>query len=191
MKKFLSITLAIFILVVSLASCQSQNNENDCPEQTPVEAGFGGSSGCEPVEWTALYCAYRFDNCVLDSEEIKFTIYFGASLGQPRDNEAETPIYVRLRNDDGKEIILHEFTADEIFTEEYACNYDIDAKRKVFNHSEEIILTEEILTKDKGHIAVQIEHVYEEGRRNHGTSAAGFFYKIENGKVRVSTLAIY
>ena len=188
MKKILSITLAVFILLVSLVSCQSPNN--NCPEQTPVEAGFVLSSGCGPVVWTALHCAYRFDNCVLDGEEIKFTIYFGISLDQPRDNEAETPIYVRLRNDDGKEIILHEFTVDEIFTEEYACNYDIDAKRMVFNHSEEIILTEEILTKDKGHIAVQIEHVYEEGKLNYGDTAAGFFYKIENGKVRVSTLRI-
>ncbi len=190
MKKFLSITLATFILLVGLASCQSPDNENDCPEQTTVEAGFSGSNGCVE-EWTALYCAYRFDNCIYDSKEIKFTLYFGASLPQPRDNEAKTPIYVKLRNNDGKEIILHEFTVDEILTEEYSCNYDIDAKRKVFNHSEEIVLTEEILTKDNGHITVQIEHAYEEGKRNHGTSAVGFNYKIENGKVRISSKQNY
>lgn len=195
MKRILSITLAVFILLVSLVSCQSPNN--NCPEQTPVEAGFGDRSSIPsgalvpPSVWTGLFCAYRFDNCVYDSKNIKFNIFFSAvDRNMIEKNVASTPVYVKIKNSTGKEIILHEFTLDEIYVDKYSMHRDENGKR-VYHYSEEFTLTEELLSNDKGYVTIEIIQPYEEGKHCYGDSRVSFYYKVENGKVRVSTLRIY
>ena len=197
MKKYLSITLAVFILLVSLASCQAPNNEDDCPEQTIVEAGFGDRSSVPsgaqvpPSEWTGLFCAYRFDNCVYDSKNINFNIFFSAvDRYIIEENVASTPIYVKIKNNTGKEIILHEFTLDEIYVDKYSMHRDEKGKW-VYHYSEELTLTEELLSNDKGYVTIEIRQSHQEGKQCYGGSFVRFYYKIENGKVRISSKQNY
>ena len=197
MKRILSITLAAFILLVSLASCQAPNNENDCPEQAIVEAGFGDRSSIPsgaqvpPSVWTGLFCAYRFDNCVYDSKNIKFNIFFSAvDRYIIEENVASTPVYVKIRNSTGTEIILHEFTLDEIYVDKYSMHRD-ENKRLVYNYSEEFTLTEELLSNDKGYVTIEIIQPRQEGKHCYGGSSVRFYYKVENDKVLISSKQNY
>lgn len=184
MKKIISLAL-IMMAIVSLSSCGAPASQDDS------YVGEGGGNN-NVQEWAALFCTYSFEKSEYKIEDAFFTLYFGAALDSREFGisgdmvESQKPIVVRMRNS-GKEIILHEFSPDEIFQEEYDCYFD-ENNRMVYNHSENVKLSQELLVGTKGSITIHITQL-EDGDANaldYGTSVAVFYYSIENGIVTFS-----
>lgn len=185
MKKMVSLFFAI-ILLSSLSSCATPQVQNDEEKDTSVEGGF---DNCATV-WTSLFCAYKFERNTYDKENAIFTLYFGASLddrGFVTDfgEEPQDPIVVSLTNaDSGTKIVLHEFSPDEIFVEEYDCDFN-ENKKMIYNHSEKVTIPQELLTGTKGCILIGISQ-NAKTTPNHGANTAWIYYTIENETVTFS-----
>lgn len=185
MKKIFSLIFAV-ILLISLSSCATPQVQNGEEKDTSVEGGF---DNCV-TEWTSLFCAYKFDRSTYEKENATFTLYFGASLDDRNfvtdfGEEPQDPIVVSLTNaDSNAKIILHELLPDEIFVEEYDCDFD-ENKKMIYNHSEEVTIPQELLTGTKGCILIGIGQ-NAKTTPNHGHNTAWIYYTIENETVTFS-----
>lgn len=196
--KKLSLIIAIIVVLNTLIACgNSETDINDVDGQsnnTDYECVEGGFSNSCLTAWTCLFCAYKLDDSSYQKDEdVNFTLYFGAaderhfSFGA---EEGKAPVCVRIVNGETNEkVILHEFDIDELFTKKYLVDYDDNADKFVFNHSEQITLPKEMLTEDKGSVHIQIEHISDEDMDTfeYGCSSAAFFYLKKDDNIIFST----
>lgn len=197
MKKWICLVVTVFFVLFTAIACNYSNaNVNDIDNQNTnsnvkhLESGFSTNN---VQAWTALFCAYKIEEKTYHIDEnINLTIFFGASDDRymSHGNEAKTPIYVTIRDNDSKEeIILHEFSTDDLFVDKYLVYFDEASKKMVFNFNQQISLPKRMLTNNEGSISIIIEHIPDEdvNTLEYGYSMVNIYYTIENNNIRLST----
>lgn len=197
MKKWICLVVTVFFVLFTAVACNYLNesvndidNQNTNSNDKYLESGFSNNN---VQEWTALFCAYKIEEKTYHIDEnINFTLFFGASDDRYMSygNEAKTPIYVTIRNNDSKEeIILHEFSVDDLFVDKYMVYFDEASKKMIYNYNQQISLTNKLLTNSKGSISIIIEHISDEdvNTLEYGQSMVTIYYSIENDNIRLSS----
>ena len=197
MKKWICLVVAVFFVLLTTVACNYSNDSVGDIDNQPtnsnakyLESGFSSNN---VQEWTALFCAYKIEEKAYNLDEnINLTIFFGASADRymSHGNEAKTPIYVTIRNNDSKEeIVLHEFSVDDLFVDKYMVYFDEVYKKNFFNYNQQISLPNKLLTNNKGSISIIIEHIPDKdvNTLEYGQSMVTIYYTIEDGDVRFSS----
>ena len=206
MKKQIKIIVSILMLCAFSLSLFACSNEDKYP-LAPVEAGLRYERrllrSFDESYSSTVHCGYRFEkNQYETNTDIPFTLYYGVNLSarlpQYEQFEKKYPVHIYFRVD-SEFTTIKSYTFEEMFCEKYdvSIKYEKSENGEIsvltYNHNEPMSVPCEMLTGERGIIAIGIASVEKlDSELSRNADFSGFeeqilYYRIENGKVYLSS----
>ena len=195
MKRFFILIMIAIACVITMSFVACKSAQTDVSIESKLEYGFEFDSDCEI---RPDFCAYKADSIKFNINNVKIMVYFGGIFSPEINNELENvrnipEFKIYFADEVGQEKYLIKLIQENYVSEKYRVKYDFDKNGNLsvleYNHSEEVLIPEELFNREKGELVLCIGgiNVNEEPNRFEILCDARIYYQKDESMVTLSS----